>query len=51
MKPVAAGLDEEQFRRMRAILMAAGNVTAPIADVNPFAFRCRSLRARRAGCR
>jgi dethiobiotin synthetase len=53
MKPVAAGLDEgETIPADTRILMAAGNVTAPIADVNPFAFPlgiAPELAARAAG--
>jgi dethiobiotin synthetase len=39
MKPVAAGLDEgETLPADTRTLIAAGNVDAPIADVNPYAF-------------
>jgi len=39
MKPVAAGLDDsETVPADTRALMAAGNVAAPLADVNPYAF-------------
>ena len=53
MKPVAAGLDTgETVPADARALIAAGNVTAPIADVNPFAFAlpiAPELAARAAG--
>lgn len=40
MKPVAAGVHEgAAMNDDVALLLAAGNVAAPLADVNPYAFR------------
>jgi dethiobiotin synthetase len=38
MKPVAAGAEPGQLNEDVAVLRAAGNVDAPLADINPYAF-------------